>query len=62
MLTEWQTSRERLAQFVESRLFEIDLLTGHESGIAGAETPPSTAGVPAGDCLGRRSTLADVRR
>ncbi len=27
-----------------SPLFEIDLLTGHEPGIPGGETPPSTAG------------------
>jgi hypothetical protein len=29
---------------MESPLFEIDLLTGHEPGIPGGGTPPSTAG------------------
>ena len=32
-------------RFLESSLFEIDLLTDHEPGkIPGGETPPSTAG------------------
>ena len=31
-------------RFMESSLFEIDLLTGHEPGIPGGETPPFTAG------------------
>ena len=29
---------------MESSLFEIDLLTDHEPGIPGGETPPFTAG------------------
>ena len=29
---------------MESPLFAIDLLTAHEPGIPGGETPPSTAG------------------
>jgi hypothetical protein len=29
---------------MESRLVKNDLLTGHEPGIPGGETPPSTAG------------------
>ncbi len=29
---------------MESHLLEIDLLTAHEPGIPGGETPPSTAG------------------
>ncbi len=31
-------------RFMESPLFKNDLLTGHEPGIPGGETPPSTAG------------------
>ncbi len=33
-----------LERFMGSPVFEIDLLMGHELGIPGGETPPSTAG------------------
>ncbi len=33
-----------MERFMESPLFEIDLLTGHEPWIPGGGTPPSTAG------------------